>query len=123
PSLFSVLVLDLVLTHQLQQQVDQLTTLVTQMIEAKASQTRLPASPPRCSVPVPVAMPEKYDGNPDQCRAFLMQCELYTDEHPERFVDDSAHIRFVISLLTGRARDWATELWTDESPLLALLLP
>lgn len=73
---------------------------------------------PRSALPVPVALPDKYDGNPDQCRAFLMQCGLYIEEHPERFQEETARIRFVISLLTRRARDWVTVLWTDDSPLL-----
>lgn len=63
-------------------------------------------------------MPEKYDGNPDHCRAFLKQCGLYIEEHPKRFTDETARIRFVISLLTDHTRDWATALWTDNSPLL-----
>uniref|UniRef100_A0A3B3R3C0 DUF4939 domain-containing protein n=1 Tax=Paramormyrops kingsleyae TaxID=1676925 RepID=A0A3B3R3C0_9TELE len=31
---------------------------------------------------------------------------------------DSTEVRFTISLLSGRAREWATALWTDNSPLL-----
>uniref|UniRef100_A0A3B3SA72 CCHC-type domain-containing protein n=1 Tax=Paramormyrops kingsleyae TaxID=1676925 RepID=A0A3B3SA72_9TELE len=105
-------------TQRLQQQVDQLTSLVTQLPERRAGQVEIPSSPSRASAPVPVAMPEKYDGNPDHCQAFLMQCGLYVEEHPERFVEETAKVRFVISLLTGCARDWATALWMDDSPLL-----
>nr|XP_023669304.1 uncharacterized protein LOC111844764 [Paramormyrops kingsleyae] len=87
-------------------------------MEGQAVQANLPASPPRASAFVPVAMPEKYDGNPDHCQAFLMQCGLFIEEHPEHFTDETARVRFVSSLLTGRSRDWATALWMDDSPLL-----
>lgn len=71
--------------QRLQQKVDQPTTFVTQMMEGHASRVTLPASPPGTSVPVPVAMAERYEGNPDHCQAFLMQCGLYIKEHLERF--------------------------------------
>uniref|UniRef100_A0A3B3SYM4 Uncharacterized protein n=1 Tax=Paramormyrops kingsleyae TaxID=1676925 RepID=A0A3B3SYM4_9TELE len=43
-----------------------------------------------------------YDGNPDYCRSFLMQCMLYTDEHPIRILEDALQVRFMNSLLSGR---------------------
>uniref|UniRef100_A0A3B3RN94 DUF4939 domain-containing protein n=1 Tax=Paramormyrops kingsleyae TaxID=1676925 RepID=A0A3B3RN94_9TELE len=58
-------------------------------------------------------LPERYDGNPNQCRGFLMQVGIYVEEHPEMFTTPGAEVRFTISLLTGRAREWA-----DCSPLL-----
>uniref|UniRef100_A0A3B3SGE7 ribonuclease H n=1 Tax=Paramormyrops kingsleyae TaxID=1676925 RepID=A0A3B3SGE7_9TELE len=91
----------------LQQQVDHLTNLVSQLMESRTATTALPDSPPRASATVPVALPEKYDGNLDHCQ-----------EHPDRFWEDTARIQFVISLLTGRACEWATALWLDDSPLL-----
>lgn len=55
-------------------------------------------------------MPKKYDSNPDYCNAFLMQCGHYVEEHPEQFVEDTAGVHFVISLLTRRACDKTTAL-------------
>lgn len=63
-------------------------------------------------------MLEKYDGNLDHCPAFLMQRGLYVEEHPDLFIEETTLIRFVISLLTGHAEEWATVLWMDDSPLL-----
>lgn len=83
-------------TQRLQQQVDQLTLLVSQLMEGQVAQAKIPA-PPRVSAPVPVTMPEKYDGNPDRCQAFLIQCRLYMEEHLEHFVEETAHVHFVIS--------------------------
>uniref|UniRef100_A0A3B3RNW5 DUF4939 domain-containing protein n=1 Tax=Paramormyrops kingsleyae TaxID=1676925 RepID=A0A3B3RNW5_9TELE len=91
--------------------------LIKGLLEGRAVQADLLASPPRAFAPVPVAMSEKYDSNPNQCQAFLMQCRVFIEEHPERFLDETARVQFVISLLTGCAWDWATALWMDDSPL------
>uniref|UniRef100_A0A3B3S715 CCHC-type domain-containing protein n=1 Tax=Paramormyrops kingsleyae TaxID=1676925 RepID=A0A3B3S715_9TELE len=77
---------------------------VEQLLASQAAQVPLPASPSRSSAPLPIALPERYDGNPDQCK--------------EMFTTPSSEVRFTISLLTGRAREWATALWADDSPLL-----
>uniref|UniRef100_A0A3B3RHE9 Uncharacterized protein n=1 Tax=Paramormyrops kingsleyae TaxID=1676925 RepID=A0A3B3RHE9_9TELE len=59
-------------------------------MEGRAAQVGLPASPPRASAPVPVPMSERYDGNPDHCQVFLMQCGLFIKEHLESlWMDDS----------------------------------
>uniref|UniRef100_A0A3B3SFD0 DUF4939 domain-containing protein n=1 Tax=Paramormyrops kingsleyae TaxID=1676925 RepID=A0A3B3SFD0_9TELE len=89
-----------------------------QLLTTQAAQVPLPGSLPRPSVPLSIALPERYDGNPDQCRGFLMQVGIYVEEHPEMFTAPGAEVRFTISLLTGRAHEWATALWTDQSPLL-----
>lgn len=39
-------------------------------------------------------------------RVFFTQCEVFFSLQPSMYVADSARIVFVISLLTGRARDW-----------------
>uniref|UniRef100_A0A3B3RD20 DUF4939 domain-containing protein n=1 Tax=Paramormyrops kingsleyae TaxID=1676925 RepID=A0A3B3RD20_9TELE len=80
---------------------------VEQLLAAQAAQVPLPASPPRVTAP-PIAMPERYDGDPDQCRGFLMQVGFYVEEHPEMFSNPGAEVRFTVSLLTGRAREWTT---------------
>uniref|UniRef100_A0A3B3R1X0 ribonuclease H n=1 Tax=Paramormyrops kingsleyae TaxID=1676925 RepID=A0A3B3R1X0_9TELE len=89
-----------------------------QLVASSAARVPLPDSPPRHTVPVPVALPERYDGNPDRCRGFLMQCGIYVEEHPDMFRSPGAEVRFTISLLTGRAQEWATALWADNSSLL-----
>uniref|UniRef100_A0A3B3SSH1 DUF4939 domain-containing protein n=1 Tax=Paramormyrops kingsleyae TaxID=1676925 RepID=A0A3B3SSH1_9TELE len=91
---------------------------VEQLLASQAAQVPLPSSPPRAATPLPIALPERYDGNPDQCKGFLMQVGMYVEEHPEMFTSPSAEVRFTVSLLTGRAREWATALWMDSSPLL-----
>ncbi|XP_051951303.1 protein LDOC1-like [Xyrauchen texanus] len=61
--------------------------------------------------------PERFDGSSDACQGFLMQCSVYMKYHP-LLRSDSERIHFLISLLTGKARRWATALWTADSPLL-----
>ncbi len=46
----------------------------------------LPTANPRLS------FPEKFDGSPDKCKGFLLQCSFY-----------NSHVSFICSLLTGRA--------------------
>uniref|UniRef100_A0A3B3RW46 DUF4939 domain-containing protein n=1 Tax=Paramormyrops kingsleyae TaxID=1676925 RepID=A0A3B3RW46_9TELE len=93
-------------------------TAMERLLASHASQVPLPESPPRPTARLPIALPEKYDGNPDNCKGFLMQCGLYVEEHPDEFRNPGAEVRFILSLLTGRAREWATALWADDSPLL-----
>lgn len=89
-----------------------------QILASQAAQVPLPASPPHYVAPLPIALPERYDGNPDQCRGFLMQIGIYVEMHLEMFTAPGAEVRFTLSLLTGRAREWATALWMDSSSLL-----
>uniref|UniRef100_A0A8C9WUC2 Retrotransposon gag domain-containing protein n=1 Tax=Scleropages formosus TaxID=113540 RepID=A0A8C9WUC2_SCLFO len=58
-----------------------------------------------------IATPERYDGSPDQCQDFLMQCELVFECSPRMYQTDAAKIAFVLSLLIGPAWEWATAGW------------
>uniref|UniRef100_A0AAR2LD67 DUF4939 domain-containing protein n=1 Tax=Pygocentrus nattereri TaxID=42514 RepID=A0AAR2LD67_PYGNA len=73
----------------------------------------------RISTPAaPHAVPERYDGSPGMCNSFLMQCTLYITHNPSQFRLETDKVHFVISLLTGRAKEWATALWTVNSAIL-----
>lgn len=91
--------------QKLQQQVDQLTALMAQEMEGQVRWVNLPDSLPETLGPVPIAMPDQYNGNPDHCQAFIMQCGIFIEEHSERLVEETVRVRFVISLLTGQASD------------------
>lgn len=58
--------------------------------------------------------PERYDGNPRDCRAFLTQCSLTFELQASSFRTDRARIAYVITLLTGKARAWATAVWDQQ---------
>uniref|UniRef100_A0A3B4E8E4 Uncharacterized protein n=1 Tax=Pygocentrus nattereri TaxID=42514 RepID=A0A3B4E8E4_PYGNA len=54
---------------------------------------------------VSIALPERYDGSPDLCQGFLMQCSMFIEHDPEQFLMEIDKIHFVISLLTGKNSD------------------
>ncbi|KAL0153760.1 hypothetical protein M9458_050876 [Cirrhinus mrigala] len=61
--------------------------------------------------------PEQFDGNPDKCRGFITQCTLVFKLQPSCFPTESSKVAYVVTLLTGKALDWATALWDQQSPL------
>ncbi len=69
-----------------------------------------PTMPPTSQGPR-LSLPDKYDGSPERCKGFLMQCYLYIHQQPLTFPTDASQVSFICSLLTGRALDWATAIW------------
>uniref|UniRef100_A0A3Q3B1E4 DUF4939 domain-containing protein n=1 Tax=Kryptolebias marmoratus TaxID=37003 RepID=A0A3Q3B1E4_KRYMA len=61
--------------------------------------------------------PETFNGESNQCRLFLTQCEIHFELLPSSFPSDRAQVAFVISLLTGKAKIWGTTLWQLDSPI------
>uniref|UniRef100_A0AAR2KX96 Retrotransposon gag domain-containing protein n=1 Tax=Pygocentrus nattereri TaxID=42514 RepID=A0AAR2KX96_PYGNA len=57
----------------------------------------------------PVSKPDKFTGNPDLCRGFLLQCSVFFDNSPVG--SDQAKISFVVSRLSEKALEWATASW------------
>ncbi|KAL7884792.1 hypothetical protein AOLI_G00075620 [Acnodon oligacanthus] len=82
--------------------------------EQNSSSSTTPTTRP----PVSIALPERYDGSPDLCQGFLMQCSMFIEHHPEQFLKEIDKVHFVISLLTGKANTWASALWTQNSDIL-----
>ncbi|KAL0154036.1 hypothetical protein M9458_050695, partial [Cirrhinus mrigala] len=114
------------LAHQ--QQLDRLTNLTGQLVQAlQGLQLSPPATPPPAPTPPPpaaqavatgprLAFPEKFDGTPTKCKGFLLQCSLFVSQQPHLHPTDEAKIAFVCSLLTGRALEWATAVWRLDQP-------
>ncbi|KAI4885263.1 hypothetical protein NFI96_001100 [Prochilodus magdalenae] len=67
------------------------------------------ATPLSTSGSFPVGKPEKFDGAPNLCSGFLLQCSIYFANSPP--CSDKSRIAFVVSLLIGKALDWATAVW------------
>ncbi|KAL6471818.1 hypothetical protein MHYP_G00204680 [Metynnis hypsauchen] len=63
-----------------------------------------------------VANPERYAGDPETCRGFLLQCSLVFEQQPSRFPTERSKVAYMTSLLTGRALACATSLWERASP-------
>ncbi|KAI7792353.1 hypothetical protein IRJ41_006321 [Triplophysa rosa] len=61
--------------------------------------------------------PERFDGNPERCRGFLTQCTLAFQLQPSSFPTENSKVAYIITLLTGKALDWASALWDQKSPL------
>ncbi len=73
--------------------------------DPSADHRRYPLHEPR------INNPPCYAGEPTECRAFLTQCEVVFSLQPQTYAGDPARIAFVLSLLTGRAREWGTSAW------------
>lgn len=63
--------------------------------------------------------PERCSGSPGTCRPFLVQCSLIFGQQPSAFPTEQSRVAYIVSLLTGRARDWATAEWERQSPICA----
>ncbi|KAI2646981.1 Retrotransposon-like protein 1 [Labeo rohita] len=61
--------------------------------------------------------PQCFDGSPENCRGFITQCTLIFQLQPSYFPTDSSKVAYIITLLTGKALDWASALWDKESPV------
>ncbi|KAI2652199.1 Transposon Tf2-9 polyprotein [Labeo rohita] len=107
-----------------QQQLDRLTTLTEQLVQAVqglqiASTPAAAAPPPPAPTPAVqtvtasprLAFPEKFDGTASKCKGFLLQCTLFVNQQPNLYATDESKIAFVCSLLTGKALEWATAVW------------
>ncbi len=114
-------------SHQLQLQC--LTTLTEELVKALQSThgTTPPVNPP-APAPLPerstssaqavnprLSLPERFDGTPDKCKGFLQQCSLFLDQQPSLYPTDISRVSFICSLLSGRALEWATEVWEGGS--------
>lgn len=73
-------------------------------------------SSPHTVVASPMANPAPYSGSMEECNGFLLQCSLTLEMQPQRFSTESAKIAYIISLLTGRALQWAETSWQQSGP-------
>ncbi|XP_042604430.1 uncharacterized protein LOC122141334 [Cyprinus carpio] len=65
--------------------------------------------------PVRFALPDKFDGSPDNCTGFLRQCSIYFSNQPETYRQDHTKCSFIMTLLTGKALEWATAVWDHDT--------
>ena len=109
---------------------DQLTALTS----ALTTQNVYPAPPAPAVVNVPVGVnpvlaplpddprrepnipsPRTYEGDLALCCGFITQCELVFLHNSSRFYSDDAKIAFIVSLLSGRALDWAVATFNHDA--------
>ena len=85
-----------------------------QLSQLSAAAPSTSSSPPVHEPKLPP--PEKYSGEPGTCRSFLSQCSLVFELQPTTFPSERAKVAYVITQLSGRARERGTALWEARSP-------
>ncbi|KAK3541045.1 hypothetical protein QTP86_012344 [Hemibagrus guttatus] len=111
----AIIVRQCALIHSFQ---DQMEALQSQLQNASAATpTQDPPAP--CGESPRLAMPENYDGSADRCRGFLRQCENFFAHQTGVYRDEGTKCAFLLSLLTGRALDWASAVW-DADPQIRM---
>lgn len=73
-------------------------------MQSDAARVPLPSSPTR---EPNLICPKVYDGDLSLCRGFLEQCEMLFRHQSSRYSSDEARVAQIISLLSGRALEWA----------------
>ena len=113
----------------LQSAVDTLTRTVTELAsrlrESPPTPTPAPVPQPAVSPASPeprVGSPERYDGEPETCSAFITNCTLLFALQPRTFSSEAAKVAYTINHLTGRARLWGTAEWDRQSPACSSFL-
>ena len=71
-----------------------------------------PATAREPSIPAPA----RYSGDLGTCGQFLHSCALVFDQQPVSYSSDRAKIAYIMSLLTGKAAQWAMALSNSNSP-------
>jgi hypothetical protein len=65
-----------------------------------------------------ISLSEKFDGTRLKFRGFVSQVCLIMQLHPRRYSDDTTHVGFVGTLLTGIVATWFAPILKTSSPLL-----
>ncbi|KAK3506576.1 hypothetical protein QTP70_009900 [Hemibagrus guttatus] len=72
------------------------------------------------SLPLPVprkvsfALPDKFNGSAEQCKGFLRQVEIFFMHQGTDFESEETKCAFLMSLLTGKAIEWAVAVWETD---------
>lgn len=65
----------------------------------------------------PMALLAPFSGVAENCSGFLAQCTLLFEMQSQCFTTDRAKVEFIISLLSGRALQWAKTIWEQAGPV------
>ncbi|KAK3548058.1 hypothetical protein QTP70_004282 [Hemibagrus guttatus] len=71
----------------------------------------LPSPMPR---KVSFALSDKFDGSAEQCKGFLRQVEIFFMHQGNDFESEEKKCAFLMSLLTGKAIEWAAAVWETD---------
>lgn len=111
-------------THQGEiQQVNQNLRSMADTLSALTSRIEQLQTPsPLVPAPLPLPReprlppPQSYNGEPGTCRSFLSQCSLSLELQASTFPTERSKIAYIITLLSGKAREWGTALWDADDP-------
>ncbi|KAK3571296.1 hypothetical protein QTP86_005932 [Hemibagrus guttatus] len=70
--------------------------------------------PPPRPRKVSFVLPDKYNGSVEQCKGFLRQVEIFFMHQGNDFESEEKKCAFLMSLLTGRAIEWAAAVWETD---------
>ncbi|KAK3542134.1 hypothetical protein QTP86_016458, partial [Hemibagrus guttatus] len=70
--------------------------------------------PPPVQRKVSFALPDKFDGSAEQCKGFLRQVEIFFMHQGTDFESEEKKCAFLMSLLTGKAIEWAAAVWETD---------
>ncbi|KAI2645252.1 Transposon Tf2-6 polyprotein [Labeo rohita] len=73
------------------------------------------ALPPPTPKTVSFALPDKFDGTAELCKGFVRQVKLYFDHQGDKFATEETKCAFLMTLLTGKAIDWASAVWDSDA--------
>ncbi len=71
------------------------------------------ASPSPPLIASPMARPAPFSGVAEECNGFLLQCSLYIENQPHLYTTERSNVSFLISLLSGKALQWAETIWAQ----------
>ncbi|KAL0172696.1 hypothetical protein M9458_033007, partial [Cirrhinus mrigala] len=91
--------------------------LLTELVNALKAAFQPTPAPPSASGS-PMARPTTFAGEAVECSGFLLQINLFIQMQPQMFPSENAKIVFLISLLTGKALQWAKAIWNSENPII-----
>lgn len=89
--------------------------VVTRTPDVTPAAAQAPTSAPMSDARLPP--PERCSGAPGSCRPFLVQCSLAFELQPSAFPTERSRVAYIVSLLTGRARDWGTAEWAKQTSI------
>ncbi|KAK3569918.1 hypothetical protein QTP86_007352 [Hemibagrus guttatus] len=121
----AALILQGAMIHAYQDQVTTLQAENTQLHQQSQVHATLPSPtpimpPPSCEL-LKMSLPDKFNGTADHCRVFVRQCEIFFTHQPILYVADITRCAFMLSLLTGRALDWASAIWDSDPQIQSSL--
>ncbi|KAI2666560.1 Transposon Tf2-11 polyprotein [Labeo rohita] len=94
-----------------------ITNPFSELVNALKAAFQHPSTPPSVSGS-PMAMPATFAGEAAECSGFLLQVDLFIKMQPLQFTSEDTKVAFLISLLTGKALQWAKAIWNADNPII-----